>query len=721
MRKLAIVATILSMASAHAAWQYDSSEGQISDGNWTLGVTASGMNLTLTTFVAGSGDLDFTSLEQDTGGYKVVAAGAQTVHANWFNGKNRTMNSFTAPDMVTVGQAFFEAFPGTAVTLSPDLNSIAIHAFLNATKVTAFSPTTIKVTELQANAFASLGSTAASPTLDFTFPNLTNIGGDSCFQGSGSIRSVSAPLLTSLPKRSTFRNSKIESIDLPRVTTINTSPTSVGIFAGCTRLTNVVLSASLSTLGFYDASYGGGLFQGCTALGELVFTNQVTTLPQNAFYGCSALSNIVFGSRLASIGTGALAGLAPKAKIVFLGYAPTIAADAVYAANGEANDARARLYAPAGASSDVTWTALVEDNAAVFEAYKSKPDYPGEKAFGLVAAGSEYSWVVESEPEGEVSTWTYDAGTSRLSNGQWTFGVTASGTGLTLTSLVDGPGGTLDFTAVPAETGGYRVTAIADWPTAHSCMFKSQAGEGPGVTVLIAPDMVSVGQWAFRGAGLERVLLSPNVTTLKKWCFRENRRLSRFSPTTMTSLTTLGDGAFENANSQGVASLAADFSFPALTTLGSAVFCNSKLVRSVSAPRVTSVSDQFCQRCSTLVRAEFASPVSSVGANAFSGIAGGAEIVFRDAATPTFAETSVSSVDANNRVRIVCFGGLWAQSGWQALAAPNAAQYAVDRATRADVPVKSGDYRPFGLAAFGSNYAWLVSTGVVPGMTITFR
>ena len=721
-RMVTVAVAAIFASSATAEWRYDSAAGEISDGNWTLGVTASGTDLTLTTYTAGSGDLDFTSFESDTKGYKIVAAGAQTVHKNWFYGKSLVLGSFTAPDMVTVGQAFFEAFPGTTVTLSSELSSLAIHAFLNAKNITTFSPTTIKVTRLPGNAFASFGASAAAATLDFVFPNLTGIDADGCFQGCGSIRSVSAPVLTSLPKRCTFRDSKIEWINLPMVSKIDNASTSVGIFAGCTKLTNVVFSSALDSFGVYGASYGGGLFEGCTALGEIVLTNAMTTLSQNAFSGCSSLSNVVFGAKLAQVKTGALAGLAPSAKVVFTGYAPTFEDGAVYAANGEADDARARLYAPAGASMDSTWLALVADNAAVFESYKLKPDYPGEKAFGLVKSGTEYSWVVENASDRPIGVWSYDEESFQLSNGAWTFGVTASGKELTLVSLVEGPGGTLDFTAVPTHTDGYRVVAIADWPTRHSCMFKSQDGKtGPGVTVLIAPDMVRVGKWAFRGAGLERVVLSPNVTKLDDWCFRENRKLSSFSPTDMVSLATLGSSVFERANSEGDASLAADFSFPLLTTLEAGVFDYAKLVRSVAAPAATTVKNQFCEQCSTLKRVTFASAVTSIGANAFSGISGGAEIVFQSASMPTFDPTSVSSANANNRVRIVAFEGLKSSSPWQALAAPNAAQYEADIATRTDVPKKSGDYRPFGLASFGSEYVWLVSTGVSPGLMLILR
>ncbi len=51
---------------ASGAWSYDGTAGTITDGNWTLKVSGSSTNLTLTGYVAGEGDLDLSSLSTDT-------------------------------------------------------------------------------------------------------------------------------------------------------------------------------------------------------------------------------------------------------------------------------------------------------------------------------------------------------------------------------------------------------------------------------------------------------------------------------------------------------------------------------------------------------------------------------------------------------------------------------------------------------------------------------
>ena len=97
---------------ASAAWTLNDTHTKLTDGNWTLTVTASGQDLTVTASAATTwGDLDLTDVGRDTDGYRVTAIGAAAF-------KQKTIKSITAPDVVTIanGSNANGAFYGSGLT-----------------------------------------------------------------------------------------------------------------------------------------------------------------------------------------------------------------------------------------------------------------------------------------------------------------------------------------------------------------------------------------------------------------------------------------------------------------------------------------------------------------------------------------------------------------------------------------------------------------------------
>ena len=143
----------------------------------------------------------------------------------------------------------------------------------------------------------------------------------------------------------------------------------------------------------------------------------------------------------------------------------------------------------------------------------------------------------------------------------------------------------------------------------------------------------------------------------------------------------------------------------------------------ISSPTLANLpSGTFCG-CSSLSNVLFAVRMNQIGDLAFAGIAPGATLLFCVEGAPTFGAVALYSSSDAKRARIYAHRGLAVRSGWPALAAPNAAQYAADVISRSDAPTadSAANVRPFGLLSSGGRYVWLVSTGMAPGLSVVVR
>jgi|LSQX01.1.fsa_nt_gb hypothetical protein len=159
---------------ASGAWSYDGTAGTITDGNWTLKVSGSSTNLTLTGYVAGQGDLDLSSLSTDTN-RTVVQIGYAV-----FSG-NASITRFVGPDVTVIGGSAFNACKTiTNIQVSASMTSIGSYAFCNASALVNIEPTTMpQLTSISRCAFYY----ASSLVGDWHLPSLKRFTFDAGYSG----------------------------------------------------------------------------------------------------------------------------------------------------------------------------------------------------------------------------------------------------------------------------------------------------------------------------------------------------------------------------------------------------------------------------------------------------------------------------------------------------------------------------------------------------------
>lgn len=253
-------------------WYFNSTDKVLSNEVWSLTVTISGSNLTLASRLAGSGDLDFTSLYEDTG-YRLVAVGNSVFY------KNTTITEFVAPDVTSVGvSAFSLATALTNVVISPNVSSLQNSCFYKCSGIVTFSPT--RMEKLKGCGFHIFNGTSKM-LLDFEFPVLTSIS-EGMFSGSAAI-SVRAPSATKVVSGG-FSSSSVTLVELsPNLTSFANNS-----FLGSKKL-KTFIPTTLPKL----TSLGTAVFSGCSVLeGDWVF-DSLTSFPKETFSTCPKITSIV--------------------------------------------------------------------------------------------------------------------------------------------------------------------------------------------------------------------------------------------------------------------------------------------------------------------------------------------------------------------------------------------------------------------------------------------
>ena len=208
--------------AASAAWTVNNATTPTSltnaDGGWNLTVKKENNALTITKYVAGSGDLDLTSCETDTG-WKVARVGTDVF------GGNTSVKSFLGPDVTYLDARAFGSLTKdtsvlTNIVLSPSLSYMGGAAFHACKQLKTFSPTTL--------------------------PNLTSAGDNvfyNCIALTGDFKLTA---MRSVPTGFFFQT-KITSLEMPSATSIGSTVCYTTTVASA--LTNVVFSPTLASIG----------------------------------------------------------------------------------------------------------------------------------------------------------------------------------------------------------------------------------------------------------------------------------------------------------------------------------------------------------------------------------------------------------------------------------------------------------------------------------------
>ena len=254
-----------------AQWSYDSSARTITDGVWTLNVSA-----------------DATARTMTVSSIKVnPSSGALNLAKPVVDGDGNVY-SVTA----IAGNAFKSKTCLTAIHLPETLQSIGGSAFMYCTALATVEPFLPEsVTSIGVSAFDGcsalagdlvIGSEGGAPT---ELP--TSFGNGYQFSVCSSITSIRFRSATALPANVCLKCSSLTNVVLDAAETVGGSA-----FNACTALKTVRLSETLQSI-------GGSAFMNCTALAtvEPFLPESVTSIGVSAFDGCSALAgDLVIGS-----------------------------------------------------------------------------------------------------------------------------------------------------------------------------------------------------------------------------------------------------------------------------------------------------------------------------------------------------------------------------------------------------------------------------------------
>ncbi|MBE6958151.1 MAG: leucine-rich repeat domain-containing protein [Ruminococcaceae bacterium] len=180
----------------------------------------------------------------------------------------------TIPDSVTsIGDgAFSDCTSLTSITIPASVTSIGSSAFYSCTSLTSIT-IPASVTSIGSYAFSSCTS------LNYTqYGNYYYLGND-----SNPYLYLAKALDTGIKECEIFSQTRF----------IGSSA-----FSGCTRLTSVVIPASVTSI-------GSSAFSGCSSLTSITIPDSVTSIGNDAFRDCTSLSSVAIGNGVTSIGSSA--------------------------------------------------------------------------------------------------------------------------------------------------------------------------------------------------------------------------------------------------------------------------------------------------------------------------------------------------------------------------------------------------------------------------------
>ena len=384
-------------------------------------------------------------------------------------------------------------------------------------------------------------------------------------------------------------------------------------FRGCSTLTNVVFSGSVTNIAsqaFYYcrgltrviipgnvANIGAEAFMGCTSLGGVEIGDGVTSIGNLAFSRCSELRSVTIPSTMMSIGSSAFSScndeLFDVAKISGVklvdGWAVGYTSAAILSGTLNLKDVRGVADLAFSSCSRLTSVAI-----------PSSLTYIGAGAFSGCARLQ--SFVVDPGNAAYKS----ESGLLLSKDGARLVAVPGALTRVVIPS---------DVTSIEsyAFSGCSRLTSIT-LPVGLTDIGVSVFSGCSGLTSATIPDGVtSIGSSAFYGcSSLASVTIPAGVTSIGSSAFSGCSSLA--SVIIPTGVTSIGSSAF-----YGCSSLASVTIPAGVTSIGSSAFCGCSSLTSVAVPAgVTSIGDSAFSGCSSLASVTIPAGVTSIGSLAFS-------------------------------------------------------------------------------------------------------
>lgn len=341
MKKIILLSAAVLAGSVFADWSYNTSAKQITDGNWTLNVTASedGLSVSKVFSVTDPKEIDLSQKAVDGEGnqFDIIAIGDDCFstkevevvrlgdqikslgkRAFWKCTFLREVTPLMPASLTKIGQGVFSecsslegdvVFPENVIEIVASWHSSAAsYGFFYNTKITSCDMSKATMTTVLQYSFSnctqlktvklpknveSLGdltfakSKALTKIEPFLPDTLTRIGA-CCFQDC-----------TSLEGDLVLGGSK------PVYCVYNNNSGDISSFGGCSKIRSAKI---LTTIGQYRNSspfeYPGelpqGLFYNCKGLVEVEFYGDVLYVTRMSFAGCSSLTNIIFHGSMPS-------------------------------------------------------------------------------------------------------------------------------------------------------------------------------------------------------------------------------------------------------------------------------------------------------------------------------------------------------------------------------------------------------------------------------------
>lgn len=449
-------------------WSYDADAKRITyggsdglDSKWVFAVTENSGKLTISKYISGEGDLDFSTFAVE--GKTLVSCKDVFQSTTYLTGRlntgtmttvgklsgNHNLKQLELPSVTSIGTYSLQGNAElTNLTLSVDieevgggicggcnnLQSITPRYLPKLRSIGSFfdkgSPSSLtycfELPVLEKSGYYA-GSNSGSPTFAcFKAPVLKSISGGAFSRvnfasGAGDLV---FPELEDIGGQA-FQYSKLTSIRAPALTNLNSSA-----FSSCSVLTNAVFSDALkiiSTSAFdscgalsriepllpsgmtqiASGAFGGGGSTAAKFTGTFVWDNPDIPEVPAKLMAKSPLSSVVFRSDVTAVRTNAFISLAPYAVVEFHGATVPELDTLPFWRNGEtANDRiRIRVCNPAAVEG---WKALVAENDALYKSTfrRKKPDYPGAGTLGILTLQNgttrSYAWVTSDYPSGLV-------------------------------------------------------------------------------------------------------------------------------------------------------------------------------------------------------------------------------------------------------------------------------------------------------------------------------